>query len=72
MLVGAGSTAELLARLIVAELVAALVNVTVQTVACPVPSVLGVQVRLDNCAEADSVKEAVCDTPFALAVTTAV
>ena len=72
MVAGAGSKVELLDRPIVAEAVTALLNVTVQTVACPFPNVFGVQVRLDSCAEAVSVKEAVCDTPLALAVTTAV
>jgi len=52
MLAGTGSKVELLARLIAAELVAAFVNVTVQTAACPVPKELGAQVRLDNCAAA--------------------
>jgi hypothetical protein len=71
-LAGTASTLVLLDRPIVAEPIAGVVNVTVQTVACPVPSVLGVQLRLDSCDEAARLNDTVFDTPPALAVTTAV
>ena len=72
MLAGVGSTLELLDRLIVAGLVAALVKATVQTAAWPVPSALGAQLRLDSRGAATRLTEAVIDTPFAVAVSTAV
>jgi hypothetical protein len=69
---GTVNTPVLLVRLTVAVLVAAFVSVTVQVEVWPVPSVPGLQLRLDSCAGATRLNEEVRVTPLALAVTTAV
>ena len=55
-LAGTVNTPRLLDRVTVAVLVAALVMVTVQVELCPLPKVLGVQLKLDNCAGATRFK----------------
>ena len=71
-LAGTLNTPKLLDRATVAELVAALVSVTVQVALCPVPRVPGVQLKDDNCAGDTRFKVNVRVTPLALAVITAV
>ena len=72
MLAGTLNRPRLLDKVTVAELVAALVSVTVQVALCPVPKIPGVQLSPDNCTGASRFKENVCVTPPALAVITAV
>ena len=72
MLAGTLNRPRLLDKVTVAELVAALVSVTVQVALCPVPRVPGVQLSPDNCAGATRFNVNVCVTPLALAETTAV
>ena len=68
MLAGTVSTPVLLDRLTVAVLNAALFSVTVQVDVCAVPSVLGKQLTLDNCAGDTIARVVVRDVPLALAV----
>jgi hypothetical protein len=70
-LAGTLNTPKLLDRATVAELVAALVSVTVQVALCPAPRVPGVQLSPDNCAGAIRFNVNVWVTPLALAETTA-
>ncbi len=71
-LAGTLKTPRLLDKATVAELVAALVSVTVQVALCPAPRVPGAQLSPDNCAGATRFNVNVCVTPLALAETTAV
>ena len=71
-LTGTLKTLRLLDKATVAELIAALVSVTVQVALCPAPRVPGVQLSPDNCTGATRFNVNVCVTPLALAVTTAV
>ena len=71
-LAGTVNTPRLLDRVTVAVLVAALVRVTVQVELCPLPSPLGVQLKLDNCAGATRFSVKVRFTPPPPAVITAV
>jgi hypothetical protein len=62
----------LLLRLTVAVPVGAPLNVTVQMVVCPVPSVPGAQLNEDNCAGATRFKVKLCDWPPPVPVINAV
>ena len=70
-LTGTGNSPLLLLRFTVAVPVGTAVSVTVQVVICAVPSAFGAQLAEDN-STATSVKLEVCDTPLAVAVSTAV
>jgi hypothetical protein len=67
---GTGNSPLLLLRFTVAVPVGTAVSVTAQVVICPVPSAPGAQVAKDNSTDT-SVKLEVCDTPLAVAVSTA-
>jgi hypothetical protein len=68
---GTGSNALLLLRFTVAVPVGVPLNVTVQVVVCPLPSAPGAQLTEDTCTDT-RFKSKVCETPFAVAVNTAV
>jgi hypothetical protein len=68
---GTGSSPLLLLRFTVAVPVGIPLSVTVQVVVCPVPRAPGVQFTEDNCTDT-RLRLKVCDTPFAVAVNTAV
>ena len=70
-LTGTGNSPLLLLRFTVAVPLGTAVSVTVQVVICAVPSAPGAQVAEDN-STAANVKLEVCDTPLAVAVSTAV
>jgi hypothetical protein len=71
MLAGTVSTPVLLDKPTVIVLSAALFSVTVQVELCPVPSVLGEQLTLDNCAGDTMLKVVVRETLLAVAVSVA-
>jgi hypothetical protein len=66
-----GNNPLLLLRFTVAVPVGTPLSVTVQVVVCPVPSAPGAQLTEDSCTDT-RLKLNVCDTPFAIAVNTAV
>jgi hypothetical protein len=71
-LAGTLKTPRLLDKATVAELVAALLSVTVQVALFPAPRISGVQLSPDNCTGATRFNVNVRVTPLALAETTAV
>jgi len=72
ILAGIANAARLLDRLTVAVLVGALVSITVQVAACPLPSVPGEQLTAEICAGATIPRENVREVLLAVAVMVAV
>ena len=68
---GTGNSPLLLLRFTVTAPVGDALSVTVQVVVCPVPSTPGAQLIEDSCTDT-RLKLKVCDTLFAVAVSTAV